>query len=329
MGGMSSEHEVSLASGTKVADSLDAERYHVIPIRIGLDGLWWFPEKGALEVHDAVAEMKRMGIECAFIVLHGAFGEDGRLQGLLDLVGIPYTSSGCAASALAMDKLRSKAVVRQAGIRVAEHVMFLRREWDADSAPILLAIREQVGFPCVVKSPCQGSSVGMMIPQNVDELCAGLPEVTAYGEEVMVEAFISGTEVTCAVLDVEPGKKPRALPVTEIRPVSSKFFDYHAKYTPGASKEITPAEIPADITAAVQAMAVKVHEAIGCTVWSRSDMIIDEKGPVWLEVNTVPGMTPTSLYPQAAAAAGISYRELVALFVESALARKAPVHKGS
>ncbi|NIA16331.1 MAG: D-alanine--D-alanine ligase, partial [Nitrospiraceae bacterium] len=181
---------------------------------------------------------------------------------------------------------------------------------------------ERVGYPCVVKSPCQGSSVGMAIPQDAQALRDSLPGIFAYGDEVMVEAFVRGTEVTCAVLDLDPNAAAIALPVTEIRPISSTFFDYEAKYTPGASEEITPAEISEEMTRRVQEVAVRVHNVVGCGIWSRSDFIIDDDGPVWIEVNTVPGMTPTSLYPQAAAAAGIAYDELLTRFIDAAIASK-------
>jgi D-alanine-D-alanine ligase len=183
-------------------------------------------------------------------------------------------------------------------------------------------VAESVGFPCVVKSPCQGSSFGIGIPQTAEAFreCAG--KIVAVDGTAMAETYIKGTEVTCAVLDVEAGQRARALPVTEIRPVTATYFDFEAKYTPGASREITPAELPPDVFAQVQEMAVKAHEATGCAIWSRNDFIIGQDGPVWIEINTVPGMTPTSLYPQAAAAVGIKFDKLMNLFVDAALQRK-------
>jgi len=328
MGGMSSEHEVSVASGTKVAQSLDRGRYDVTPVLITKEGIWRFPGAAPMSIHDAAPELKRRHVDCAFIALHGAFGEDGRIQGMLDLLGIPYTSSGCAASGLAIDKLRSKAIVAAAGIRVAPHRALTQAEWEADADRITAETATCFGFPCVVKSPCQGSSVGMAIPRDEAAFRNSIPEVFAYGDILMIEKFISGAEVTCAVLDVDAAALPVALPVTEIRPVSSAYFDYHAKYTPGASIEITPAEIPAELTRKVQEVSVRAHQLIGCSIWSRSDFIIDVEEPIWLEVNTVPGMTGTSLYPQAAAAAGISYEQLVGLFVEAAIAERGTALKG-
>ena len=161
----------------------------------------------------------------------------------------------------------------------------------------------------------------MAIPKDEAHFKKGLLDVFMYGDLVMFEKFVKGTEVTCAVLDVEEGKAPRALPVIEICPVDSEFFDYHAKYTPGACNEIVPARISPEATKKVQAVAERVHHVIGCNGFSRSDMILDGDEPVWIEINTIPGMTETSLFPQAAAAAGISFAQMLTLFVEEALQR--------
>ena len=329
MGGASSEHEVSLASGANVIEGLRSARRRVTPVTITKDGLWIFPGADPVTIHEAIARLRSMEVDCVFIALHGAFGEDGRIQGLLDLLDLPYTSSGCAASALAIDKIRSKAVVRDAGVRVAKHLAVVRAAWDAAPDKVLSQIAGEIGIPCVVKSPCQGSSVGMAIPKTHEELREAIPFVFTYDDVLMAEQFVRGTEVTCGVLDVDPAKGAVPLPVTEIRPVTSSYFDYHAKYTPGASTEITPAEISPELTAEVQRIAVHAHNLVGCSIWTRNDMIIDQDGPVWIEINTVPGMTGTSLYPQAAAAAGISYPELMDLFVQAAIARHDRSKKGN
>jgi D-alanine-D-alanine ligase len=328
MGGMSSEHEVSLASGATVTESLNRTRYAITPVTITRDGLWQFPGEDPVDIYQAVPRLKRQDPDCVFIALHGAFGEDGRLQGMLDLLSIPYTSSGCIASGLAMDKIRAKAVVRDAGIRVPEHLTLDIRTWQAGADAVLARVTAEIGFPCVLKSPCQGSSVGLDIPRDPEEFRAGIGGVFEYGDVLMIERYVTGREVTCAVLDVDAQVAPRALPVTEIRPVSSSYFDYYAKYTPGASEEITPAEISPELTTQVRDYAVRAHQAVGCGIWSRSDMIIDADGPVWIEINTVPGLTPTSLYPQAAAAVGIPYGELLDMFVEAAMARGGGPKKG-
>ena len=328
MGGMSSEHEVSIASGTGVAKNLDRDKYAVTPVTIALEGAWQFPNMPRMRICEALAHLERLNVDCVFIALHGPFGEDGRIQGMLDLLGIPYACSGCAASALTIDKLRSKAVVRDAGMRVPKDFGFDLMEWQIDPEAVVVKVEAELGFPCVIKSPCQGSSLGMAIPQTADDFRECVDDIFAFGETAMVEQFIKGVEVTCGVLDVEPCAMPTALPVTEIRPVSSAFFDYEAKYTPGATEEITPAKISEDLTKEVQKISVRAHKLLGCSIWSRHDFIIEDDEPVWLEVNTIPGMTPTSLYPQAAAAAGISYSELVGLFVEAAIAGHRRAKKG-
>jgi D-alanine-D-alanine ligase len=198
-----------------------------------------------------------------------------------------------------------------------------RRTWQYDGEPVLRAIQEDVGLPCVIKPSRQGSSFGISVIRDYRELTAALDAALALDEEVYAEEYIEGREVTCGVLDVDPEGRLRALEVTEIRPKTAAFFDFEAKYTPGASEEITPAPLDTDTTNEVKQMAVDVHEIVGCSGWSRSDFIIGEEGPVWLEVNTVPGLTETSLYPQAARAAGIPFNQLVLMFIEHALRRHA------
>jgi len=319
MGGVSSEHDISMKTGAMVAEGLSRGRFRVSPIAISRDGQWEFLGERPVSIYEAVPRLRERAIDCVFIALHGPFGEDGRIQSLLDLLGIPYTGSGCAASALAIDKIKAKAVVQQAGVRVAPQIALYRRAWEAEPDAWLARVADELGFPCVIKSPCQGSSLGMAVPQDEHEFPSALRDVMAYGDVVMIEELVRGTEVTCGVLDVEPDAPPRALPVTEIRPVTSAYFDYRAKYTPGACDEITPAEIPDDMARTVQDVAVHAHEVIGCRGLSRSDMILDDDGPVWIEVNTIPGMTETSLFPQAAAAAGIPFPQLVGRLVEAAL----------
>ena len=222
-----------------------------------------------------------------------------------------------------MDKVRSKAVVAQHGMTVADEIVLTRADWDADDDAVTARVASDLGFPCVVKSPCEGSSLGMAIPKDADAFRMAMPEVLTFGDTVMVERFVAGTEVTCSVLDVDGGASPRALAVTEICPVTSEFFDYHAKYVAGACEEITPARISDEASRKVMDMAVRVHRALGCEGLSRSDMILIGDDPTWLEVNTIPGMTETSLFPQAAAAVGITFPDLLAMLVEDAVRRHA------
>ncbi len=327
MGGQSSEHDVSLNSGKNVSAALEAKGYTVIPVVIGRDGSWLFPDGRSVAAAKAAPAIVNLEVDCAFIALHGTYGEDGRVQGFFDTLGLPYTGSGCAASALAMDKVRCKAVVQAQGIRVAGHIALDRATWAADQGTVMDSVAKDIGYPCVVKAARGGSSVGVVIVPASNALEAAIAQVLTVDNYLMIEEYVSGIELTCGVLDAEPTGFIRPLPITEIRPRSGGFFDYDAKYTPGATDEITPAEIPDQVAQEVQQMAVYVHDIVGCRGWSRSDFMLGDRGPVWIEVNTVPGLTNTSLYPQAAAAAGISYGDMCALFVDAALrnAAKAPI----
>jgi D-alanine-D-alanine ligase len=320
MGGVSTEHDVSMRSGAKIAEQLNPDAFDVESVTIDRDGVWHFPDRPPTPFHDAVPWLHQLGLDCVFLALHGPYGEDGRIQAVLDLLDLPYVGSSAAASALAMDKVRAKAVVREAGVPVAADAWVNRRDWEADEAEALRRL-SGVGFPSVLKSPCQGSSLGMAMLREAAELSAAAGELFKIGDVVMTEQMLEGVEVTCGILDVEPGQRPRALPVTEIAPLGGGFFDYKAKYTPGACEEITPARISPEQTAEVQRLAVLAHEAVGCADFSRSDMILVNGNPVWLEVNTIPGMTDQSLLPQAAAAEGISYSELVGMLVHAAVYR--------
>ena len=319
MGGVSPEHEVSLNSGARVATALETEGFAVVPVIIGKDGRWAFGAEASIHVLDALPRLRDLSVDCVFIALHGTFGEDGRVQGMLDILGVPYTGSGCAASALAMDKVLTKTIVASQGVRVAGHLAVDRETWAVSSGEVIDAICKDIGLPCVVKPSRLGSSVGVEMPQSADELRPAIARVLDVAEHIMIEEFLTGRELTCAVLDAEPSGLLRPLPVTEIRPKGSAFFDYEAKYTPGASEEITPAPLDLQTTEQVQQMAADVHQIVGCEGWSRSDFMLLDDGPVFIEVNTVPGLTATSLFPQAAAAAGISYEKLMRMFVEAAL----------
>ncbi|MFO7974925.1 MAG: D-alanine--D-alanine ligase [Candidatus Hydrogenedentota bacterium] len=319
MGGVSSEHEVSLRSGAMVAGNLDREKYEAIPVIITPEGKWKILNDRPCHMTEALSRICEFDVQCIFIALHGPNGEDGRIQGVFDMLGIPYVGSGCGASALAIDKVRAKAVAAHAGISVARDRVVTRAQWDADHEAVLKGVHADLGFPCVLKSPCQGSSLGMAIPRGVGEFREALLNVLAFDDTVLIEEYLDGVEVTCSVLDATPGAPPQALPVTEICPVTATYFDYNAKYVAGATEEITPARIAPEITKQVQDIAVRVHAAIGCRGLSRSDMILVDERPVWFEVNTIPGMTETSLFPQAAAAAGISFPDLLDRLVQGSM----------
>ena len=297
MGGWSSERPVSLNSGATCAEALEEAGYRVTRIDVQRD----------------IAEvLARLEPDVAFNALHGPFGEDGTVQGVLEILGIPYTHSGVLASALAMNKEKAKSVAAAAGVPVAEHRIVSRFE---------AARAHPLPTPYVVKPIAEGSSFGVIIvaadqPHPPQSLAR---EDWAFGELVMVERFIAGRELTCAV------QGEAALGVTEIVPVGHGFYDYDAKYAEGGSKHLCPAPVKPFVYQNVQRLALAAHRAIGCRGVSRSDFRYDEDGTgeiIWLEVNTQPGMTRTSLVPELAALAGQSFPELVTWMVEDASCRR-------
>ena len=288
MGGPSAEREVSLSSGRECANALRVAGYEVIEVDAG---------------RDLVARLHEIKPDCVFNALHGRWGEDGCVQGILEWLRIPYTHSGVLASALAMDKQRSKEAYRAAGLPIVESVLASREEASA---------RHILPPPYVVKPYNEGSSVGVYIvaegANRPAQLAASMPET------VMVETYAPGRELTCAVLG------DRALAVTDI--VTSGWYDYAAKYSVGGSSHVIPAQIPAEITAACMDYALRAHRALGCRGLSRTDFRWDESrglaGLILLETNTQPGMTPTSLAPEQAAYCGMSFPDLCRWIVEDA-----------
>ena len=288
MGGWSAEREVSLVSGAAVASALVEAGYTATTIDL---------------VRDPTDLLGRLSPspDVVFNALHGRWGEDGTIQGLLDLLAIPYTHSGLLASAMAMHKPTAKLIFERAGIGVAEHVVVGR---DA------LMAGDPMPRPYVIKPLNEGSSVGVRIVRNGDNL-RPLNGGWDFGAEVMIERFIPGREFTVAVM----GDRPLA--VTEIT-TDRGFYDYDAKYAPGGSRHVIPAQVDPAVYQETMDLAVRAHRALGCRGVSRADLRWDGERLYMLEVNTQPGMTPTSLVPEQAAYAGISFAELVAWMVENA-----------
>ena len=295
LGGFSSERPVSLASGEACATALENAGYRVTRIDAG---------------HDVSAVLQELAPDVVFNALHGPYGEDGTIQGVLEYLEIPYTHSGVLASALAMDKRLAKMIAKQAGIPMAESKVMSRFEFTS---------AHPMKPPYVVKPVAEGSSFGIVI---VKEDQPHPPQIITsddwkYGDRVMVERYIYGRELTCTVMgDV-------ALPVTEILPQGHTFYDYDAKYADGGSKHVCPAKISPFIYQKVRTLALTAHQAIGCRGVSRSDFRYDDRFSengelVWLEINTQPGMTPTSLAPEMALQAGHSFEEFVSWMVEDA-----------
>jgi len=262
-------------------------------------------------------------VDVVFVALHGRFGEDGTIQGLLEAAGLPYTGSGVLASALAMDKERAKAVAARAGLRVPRGACVDRRRWEEDRAGVLAGLAGVPGLPAFVKPSGGGSSIGAGAATSAAALGERVDAALAAAEgDALVEELLAGREITCAVLG-NRGERPRTLPPVEIVPRGRPFFDYTAKYDPAACEEICPARIDAGERARVEEAAIAAHVALGCDGMSRSDFILVDGEPVFLETNTIPGMTEASLCPRAARAAGIPFPALVDLLVGMALRRKA------
>ena len=292
MGGWSVEREVSLSSGAACARALEGVGYRVTRVEVNRD------------VAEVLAKLKP---DVAFNALHGRYGEDGTIQGVLEILGIPYTHSGVLASSLAIRKDKAKMVVAAAGVPVAKGVTVSRFE---------AAKRHALPPPYVIKPIDEGSSVGAVIVKKGRE---HPPQEIARpdwpcGETMLAETFIAGRELTCAVMD---GK---SLGVTEIRAATGEFYDYDAKYAKGGSIHICPAQILPNLYRQIEECALTAHQAIGCRGVSRSDFRYDDESDtlVWLEVNTQPGMTETSLVPELAAHAGMNFGELVKWIVEDA-----------
>jgi len=299
-GGKSGEREVSLKGAAEVFRALNPKKYEVIQ-------------------YDPATDLARLAAEssmldAAFILLHGLYGEDGTMQGFLDLLGIPYQGSGVLGSAIAMDKNLAKILYRNSGLTVPDWLM-LRK--DASQQPDIDTILRQIALPLVIKPARQGSSLGMSIARSTDELTTAIQKAFAYDNEIMLEQYIRGREITVGVIGNDV---VTALPLVEIIPDAQyDFFDYEAKYKPGATREICPADFDDKLTARAQEYGVTAHRALHLRGYSRTDMMVSNDSIYILETNTIPGMTPTSLLPQAAAAAGLCFSALLDRLLELAL----------
>jgi D-alanine-D-alanine ligase len=297
-GGISSERDVSIKSGNQVHDALDKDEYDVARYDPATD-------LGKL-VTDA------FHIDVALIVLHGPYGEDGRVQGLLDLLHIPYQGSDVLGSALAMDKWTAKRLYIEAGLPVPPFELLAQgKDFDQEA----LAVKP--GYPLVIKPRYGGSSIGTSIVPAPEQLSEALVRAFGEGPDVVAEAYLDGTEITAGVLGNDD---LQLLPVVEIIPSSAyTFFDYKAKYKEGATREICPARLSEMLTRRAQSYAATAHRSLCCRGYSRTDMIIHDETIYVLETNTIPGMTPVSLFPLAAKAAGLSFSRLLDRLIELAL----------
>ena len=327
--------------------ALDPAEYDVLPVEITRDG-HWLPRPDLLRMPAAVdgapadpvgtttsmpsaagpvQDARRIGevvgggaVDVAFIAMHGPYGEDGTVQGMLELLGIPYTGSGVLASALAMDKLRSRQVLQANGIPVPAYLPVEEARWFGERAEITGRVARDLGYPCVVKPNAVGSSIGVAIARAEASLSAAVEQALAYGGILLVEEYLRGTELTCAIVEDPATGEALALPLIEIVP-RREFFTYEAKYVPGASEEIVPARIPAPAAERSQETALRVHRTLGCEGFSRVDMFLVAGNVLVLEANTIPGMSQGSLIPLAARAAGIGFPDLLRRVIDNALRR--------
>ena len=301
MGGYSSEREISLRSGQAVAEALSQEGYRVLGLDITTDDT----AKINQQIQDA-------SINVAFIALHGRLGEDGVIQGILEKLDIPYTGSGVRSSQMAFNKILTQKALKTAGLPVPSHYCIT----DGRTVDFKTAWAQIKSTPLVVKSACEGSSIGVHIVRHPSEWEPAFKNALSYGPQIIVEQFIKGREFTAGIFDREP------LSLVEIVP-KSNFFSFTAKYQKGATQYICPADIPAELTRTIKEISLKAYETLGCEGFARVDVRVDDdQHPYILEINTIPGFTGTSLFPKAALEAGYSFVQVCEKLLDLAYGKK-------
>jgi D-alanine-D-alanine ligase len=301
-GGRSLERQVSLRSGARVEDALGRLGHEVVSIDVGLD---------------LIARLRETAPDVAFIAMHGRDGEDGTVQELLEILGIPYTGSGVLACVRAMDKVLAKHLMLEAEIPTPDFFAFNETAFrELGAAEALEAIEERLDFPIVVKPSSQGSALGIKFARSAGDIPAALVAAFSYDSKVLLERHVDGRDLAVSILDGEP------LPVVEAVPQGDEFYDFEARYEIGRTSFVCPAELPAEVTAHAHDLALRTYRLLGCEAFARVDLMLDQSGELTvLEANPIPGLTDTSLLPQAAEAAGIPFDRLVERILELALAR--------
>jgi len=319
MGGSSSEKEVSLVTGQAVYENLDRKKY--VPSLVGMtpDRHMWLLGKNKKQKRKLDLQNKdRKLFDIIFIALHGSPGEDGGVQGMCETLGIAYTGSGVLASALAMNKVFSAQIFFANKLPYPQFIHFKKDGWKREAEQITQTVIKDIGFPAVVKPVDQGSAVGVYIVKTIEEFVVAVKKNIKLFPWLMVQKFITGKESTCGVL--EQHNEIVALPPTRILPNLGEFYDYKSKYKAGGSTHICPADFGDDINTRIQKLAIMAHKSLGCRGMSRTDIFVTEDKNLYiLETNTIPGMTPTSLLPEAAAKAGISFTEMLDGIIKSSL----------
>lgn len=337
-GGRSAEHEVSVVSARGVMEALDSRRFQAVPLGITKEGAWLTPREtqqalacippgqyAPLPVLDRTGILARPGIlevlqevDVVFPLVHGTNGEDGTLQGFLELAHVPYVGAGVAASALGMDKALQKALFRQVGLPVADWLTIYSHEWCNDPATVTRFIEGEMGYPCFVKPANAGSSIGISKVWSRENLMGAVFEALRYDCKVVVEQAIVGREIECSVLGND---EPQASPLGEIIP-SREFYDYEAKYHDVSTRLVIPVILPPNKEEEIRRLAVAAFRAIDCSGMGRVDFFLSEEGKVYVnEINTIPGFTPISMYPKLWEVAGLSYAQLISRLIELALER--------
>lgn len=324
MGGRSDEHDVSLVSGASVAKALDPDRYAVNPVLIGKDGRWSLdgepvalvPGSNRTGALVSLSGGPTRDIDVVFPVLHGPYGEDGTVQGLCEIAGVPYVGAGVAASAIAMDKALFKVIARACDIPVVESVEARAHEWRREPEAIRRAVADRLPYPVFVKPARLGSSVGISKVSNPEDLDAAISSAFECDDTILIERGMSGREVEVGVLG---NVNPELSPVGEIT-YESDWYDYDTKYLPGRMSLQVPAAIPDDLSTQLRDIARRAFQAINCEGMARIDFFVEDSGAVnVLEINTIPGFTPTSVYAKLFEAAGIGYEELIDRLIALAL----------
>jgi D-alanine-D-alanine ligase len=307
MGGPSREREVSLGTGAAMLENLNVTKYKLLKVQLTQNRQWIFNNEPATDTGQALRRLKKDNT-LVLLALHGSFGEDGTIQALLAQHNIPFTGSRAAASLMAMDKALSGELFLAGGLQVPKHQV-INNDYDSD---IQQRILDKFGLPVVIKPVRQGSSVGVHVVKAAKDIVPALQDALLYDQQVMAQQFIKGREVSCGVLEEPATGRPKALLPTELIPIGSEFFDYKAKYSQGGSREITPpTKMSAKTIGQIQSIAVKAHQLLGCAGYSRTDMIVSADGIYTIETNTLPGMTKTSILPQQAVKAGMTFSELL------------------
>jgi D-alanine-D-alanine ligase len=300
-GGPSLERQVSLRSGARVEDALDRLGHEVLPIDVGAD---------------LIEQLESLRPDVAFLALHGRGGEDGTVQELLDIVGIPYTGSGVLACMRAIDKVLAKHLLVEAGLPTPEFFAFSETAFrELGAAEALPAIEERLAFPIVVKPAAQGSALGVKFARTPQDVPAALVAAFSYDSRVLLERHIAGRDVAVSILDGQP------LPVVEAVPREEDFYDFESRYEIGRTDFVCPADLSPELTARTQEVALETYKLLGCRGFARVDLMVEDASsePLVLEVNAIPGLTETSLLPMAAEASGLAFDELIGRIVELAL----------